>query len=98
MIRRFPCPVSIDIFHVMSTAQEIEDAILSLSRGERDKLLKHLPQLFPEFAGDSGWNRIIQDERPRAGLTSLLNQYEADVIENPKAFPRVAESDFTSDK
>ena len=83
---------------VMSTAQEIEKAILSLSRAERDKLLKHIPELFPEFAGDSEWNRIIQDERPRAKLTSLLNQYEADLSATPDAFPRIAETDFGSNK
>jgi hypothetical protein len=78
----------------MSTAQEIEDAILSLPASERDKLLRHIPELFPEFAGDSEWNRIIQDERPRAQLTGLLNQYEAHLSATPDAFPTIAESDF----
>jgi hypothetical protein len=82
----------------MSTAQEIENAILSLSPSERDKLLQHIPQLFPEFAGDSEWNRIIHDERPRARLTSLLNQYEAHLSATPDAFPRIAEGDFGSGK
>ena len=36
----------------MSTAQEIEEAIRGLPPTERDKLLQHIPQLFPEFAGD----------------------------------------------
>jgi hypothetical protein len=80
----------------MSTAQEIENAILSLSPSERDKLLQHIPQLFPEFAGDSEWNRIIHDKRPRARLTSLLNQYEADLSATPEAFRAIAESDFGS--
>jgi hypothetical protein len=82
----------------MSTAQEIENAILSLSPSERDKLLQHIPKLFPEFAGDSEWNRIIHDERPRARLTSLLNQYEAHLSATPDAFPTIAESDFGSGK
>jgi len=30
----------------MSTAQEIEDAIRSLSPSEREKLLQHIPQIF----------------------------------------------------
>jgi hypothetical protein len=37
----------------VSTAQEIENAILSLSAAERDKLVQHIPQLFPEFADDA---------------------------------------------
>ena len=58
----------------MSTAQEIENAIRSLPPAEREKLLQHLPQLFPEFAGDAEWERIARDERPRPALTELLNR------------------------
>jgi hypothetical protein len=43
----------------MSTAQEIEEAIRGLPPAERDKLLQHI-RLFPEFAGDEEWNRIMQ--------------------------------------
>jgi hypothetical protein len=35
----------------MSTAREIEDAILSLPATERDKLLHSIPNLFPELGG-----------------------------------------------
>lgn len=78
----------------MSTAQEIENAIRSLPPTEREKLLQHLPQLFPEFAGDAEWERIASDERPRPALTELLNRYEADLGKDPEKFPRVAEDDF----
>jgi hypothetical protein len=61
----------------MSTAQEIEDAIRSLSPSERAKLLQHLPHILPEFAGDQEWDRIIGDERPRPALSQLLDRYEA---------------------
>lgn len=37
----------------MSTAQEIENAIRSLSPAERDKLFQHIPLLFPEFGDDA---------------------------------------------
>jgi hypothetical protein len=57
----------------MSTAQEIEDAIRSLSPSERAKLLQHLPDILPEFAGD----RIIVDERARPALSELLDRCEA---------------------
>jgi len=38
---------------LMSTAREIEEAIRTLPAAERDKLLQHIPTLFPEFAGDA---------------------------------------------
>lgn len=56
--------------------------------------LQHLPKIFPEFAGDSEWERIIGDERPRPVLTGLLNRYETDFDEDPQAFPKIAEGDF----
>jgi hypothetical protein len=62
----------------VSTAQEIEDAIRSLTAEEREKLLGHIPQLFPEFADDATWHCIALDERPRPAFTELLNRYEAD--------------------
>jgi hypothetical protein len=63
----------------VSTAQEIEDAIRSLSAAAREKL----PQLFPEFGGDAEWGRIVQDGRPRLELTQLLNRYESDLTQEP---------------
>ena len=62
----------------MSTAQEIEQAIRSLPTEERIKLLRDLPSIFPELGGDAEWDRILQDETPRAELTKLLNEAEAD--------------------
>ena len=78
----------------MSTAQEIEAAIRALSPAERDKLVQHIPQLFPEFGGDAEWERITRDERPRSALTDLLNRYEIDFARDPAVFPKVAEGDF----
>ncbi|HKP02146.1 MAG TPA: hypothetical protein VJU77_02190 [Chthoniobacterales bacterium] len=78
----------------MSTAQEIENAIRSLSPSERDKLVQHIPQLFPEFAGDSEWERITQDDKPRPALTELLNLYDAELTHDSRPFPKVAEGDF----
>ena len=48
----------------MSTAREIEEAIRKLATSERDKLLRQIPALFPELAGDAEWERLIRDERP----------------------------------
>jgi hypothetical protein len=78
----------------VSTAQEIENAIRALTASERDKLLQHIPQIFPEFAGDSEWERIALDKRPRPALTELLNRYDAELAHDPEKFPKVAESDF----
>jgi hypothetical protein len=54
----------------MSTAQEIEDAIRSLSPSERAKLL-------PEFIGDQEWDRLVVDKRPRPALGQLLDSISA---------------------
>jgi hypothetical protein len=78
----------------MSTAQEIEEAIRGLPPAERDKLLQHIPRLFPELAGDEEWNRITHDERPRPALSEVLNRYEAELAEAPEKFPKVAQGDF----
>jgi hypothetical protein len=53
----------------MSTAHEIEEAIRTLPSSERDKLLRHIPALFPELAGDAEWERVLRDERPRPELS-----------------------------
>ena len=78
----------------MSTAQEIEEAIRGLPPAERDKLLLQIPQLFPEFSRDEGWNPIMHDERPRPALNELVNRYERELNADPEKFPRVAEGDF----
>ena len=78
----------------MSTAQQIEKAIRSLEKSERDKLLQHLPQLFPELAGDFEWEHIIRDDQPRPGFSALLDSYEARLSKEPDSYPKVAERDF----
>ena len=78
----------------MSTAKEIEDAIRTLEQTEHDKLLQHLPQLFPELAGDVEWERIIRDDQPRAAFSKLLDRYETDLSADRDSYPKVAESDF----
>ena len=78
----------------MSTAQQIEEAIRALGKAEREKLLQHLPQLFPELAVDPEWERILRDDHPRPSFTTLLDRYEANLSAKPDAYPKVAESDF----
>ncbi len=67
----------------MSTVKEIEDAIRTLEHTERDKLLQHLPQLFPELAGDVEWERIIRDDQPRRSFSALVDSYEARLSKEP---------------
>jgi hypothetical protein len=78
----------------MSTAREIEEAIRTLPSSERDKLLRHIPALFPEFAGDADWDRLIRDERPRPELSRLLNETEEQLRRDPDSLPRVKASNF----
>ena len=78
----------------MSTAREIEEAIRTLPSSERDKLLEHIPTLFPEFAGDADWEQLIRDERPRLELSRLLDETEEQLRRNPNSLPRVKPADF----
>ena len=82
----YPLPVS--------TAQQIEEAIRGLGGAEREKLLQHLPQLFPELAVDPEWERIVRDDQPRPSFSTLLDRYESDLSADPDGYPKVAESDF----
>ncbi|MBX3743999.1 MAG: hypothetical protein KF833_01695 [Verrucomicrobiae bacterium] len=78
----------------MSTVQEIEAAIRSLSPEERRQLAEDLPGLVPELNGDAKWERIIHDPRPRPALSALGDEMEAELRRNPEAFPEITEADF----
>ena len=80
----------------MSTAQEIEKAIRSLPTSERAKLLKTIPDLFPELSGDVEWARIIRDERPRPDLRQVINETESEFRAHPEKYPKLSDSDFSS--
>ena len=79
----------------MSTAREIEEAIRTLPTSEREKLLQHIPALFPELAGDAKWERIIQDKRPRRELSRLLDETEEQLRRDPDGLSQMKASDFT---
>lgn len=82
----------------MSTAQEIEDAIRTLPKAERQKLINQLPSILPELSSDDEWNRIANDPRPRPALTALGDSIAAQIKANPQAFPRIKDSDFDARK
>ena len=73
----------------MSTAQEIEEAIRTLSKKEREKLVSDLPSIFPELSTDAEWDRIVNDARPRPALTTLGDAIAAEMKGNPESFPKV---------
>ena len=80
----------------MSTIQEIEAAIRSLSPGERQRLAEDLPGLVPELDGDAAWERIIRDTRPRPAFSAVVDRIEAEFQRDPNAFPEIQDSDFNS--
>ena len=67
----------------MSTAKEIETAILALPPNERQKLVEDLPSLLPELDSDALWSRIINDPRPRRALSALGDPIEAQLNSDP---------------
>ena len=78
----------------MSTVQDIEEAIRSLSPVDRSRLVSDLPAILPELDGDAVWERIIHDPRPRPALTALLDEVDAQRQRDPEAFPIIEEADF----
>jgi len=78
----------------MSTAQEIEDAIRTLSKKEREKLVSDLPTILPELSVDVEWDAIMNDSRPRPALTALGDAIAARVKADPESFPKIKDGDF----
>ena len=82
----------------MSTVAEIEAAILALPVTEREKLADDLPSILPELNGDTKWQRIITDARPRPALTALGDQIAAQLKANPAVFSELHDGDFDKPK
>lgn len=78
----------------MSTANEIEAAIRALSAKERQKLIEVLPSILPELEGDTEWERINGDPRPRPALTALGDEIAAQLRSDPERFPEIRDRDF----
>jgi hypothetical protein len=78
----------------VSTVEQIEAAIRALPASERERLISDLPRLFPEVDGDAFWECIINEQRPRAALSRLLDQVEAAVNEDPAQFPETTDDEF----
>jgi hypothetical protein len=78
----------------MSTVEQIEAAIRALPAGERDRLVKDLPKLFPELDGDAAWERIILDDHPRPALSRLLDEVDLGVAEDQTKYPSTTDDEF----
>lgn len=78
----------------VSTIQEIETAIRSLSPEDRKQLAEDLPGLIPELDGDAAWEEIICDTRQRPAFSALVDQVEAEFQRDPNAFPEIRAIDF----
>jgi len=78
----------------MSTVAEIEAAIKELPPSERERLAEDMLSILPELRGDLIWQHILNDERPRAPLSSLGDRIEAGFKTSPDQFPEINDSDF----
>ena len=78
----------------MSTVDEIENAIRSLSADERAQLAESLPKLVPELDGDAEWSRIINDPTPWPKLEKFVDEIEARFRKNPDQFSELTEEEF----
>ena len=78
----------------MSTVEQIEAAIRALPAVERDRLVKDLPKLFPELDGDTAWERIISDDRPRPAQSRLLDEVDLAVAEGQTKYPSATDDEF----
>ena len=78
----------------MTTVEEIEQAIMSLSLGERARLAHSLPALVPELDGDGSWERIARDSSKRGPLSAALDELDAEFARDPAQFPIMQAGDF----
>lgn len=82
----------------MSTVAEIEAAIRALPPKERAQLADDLPSILPELNGDAKWDRLTNDERPRAALTDLGDEIARRMKVDPAAFSEIRDADFDQSK
>jgi len=78
----------------VSTVEEIEEAIRSLTPAERSKLADSLPKLVPELDGDAYWEALIRDPRPRPALSALGDEVDAAYRANPEQFALLNDENF----
>jgi hypothetical protein len=79
---------------IVSTVEEIADAIRKLPDAERVRLAESLPKLVPELDGDAIWDAIIRDSTPRPALTALGDEIDTAYRENPGQFKELTKEEF----
>ena len=79
---------------IVSTVEEIADAIRKLPDAERVRLAESLPKLVPELDGDARWEAILRDPTPRPKLEKFLDEVDEAYRKDPEQFPIIRESDF----
>jgi hypothetical protein len=78
----------------VSTIEEIEAAIRALPAADRERLMRDLPDLFPELDGDAAWERLIHDDQARPALSRMMDDVESAVREDPGQFPETSDDEF----
>jgi hypothetical protein len=78
----------------MSTVKEIQAAIKALSKAQREKLVRSLPEILPELNGDEAWKRLISDPRPRPELSRLGDRIEGQLEAEPNSIAELNDRDF----
>ena len=73
-------------FFIMKSLQEIEEAIVQLSPDARQQLVRDMPSLCPDAFPPDGWEAILRDSAPRPGVSSLLDQLDAEYQQKPENF------------
>jgi hypothetical protein len=79
---------------IVSTVEEIAEAIRNLPDAERVRLAESLPKLVPELDGDAIWEAIIRDPTSRPALEKFLDDIDEAYRKDPDQFPIIRESDF----
>ena len=79
---------------IVSTVEEIAEAIRKLPDAERAQLAEALPKLVPELDGDALWEKINRDPTPQPKLTAYLDEIDARFRDHPEQFRELTDEEF----
>jgi hypothetical protein len=85
-------------FRLVKLLSEIEEAIARLPSEAQRQLVRNLPALCPKAFPADGWEGILNDDKPRPALTSLLDKLDAEYQQNPAQFSVLNEDSLRSKK
>jgi len=78
-------------FFLVKSLMEIEKAIAGLPKKSQRQLVRDIPAICPEVFPSDGWDSILADTTPRPGLSSLLDQLDAEYKSGPEKFAALNE-------